>query len=120
LLIREIENLKLNYAVLNKKMNQLDNVIEAIEDRDNNLYRTYFNTSHIKEERKSGLSGTDRYADLQGYNTHSWYLTPQKGRCSYKELVIQSKSLDYILKLAKEKISYCLPFLPFNLSGTKI
>jgi hypothetical protein len=36
-----------------------------------------------------------------------------------KELVIQSKSLDYILKLAKEKISYCLPFLPFNLSGTK-
>jgi hypothetical protein len=37
LLIREIENLKLNYAVLNKKMNQLDNVIEAIEDRDNNL-----------------------------------------------------------------------------------
>jgi hypothetical protein len=45
LLIREIENLKLNYAVLNKKMNQLDNVIEAIEDRDNNLYRTYFNTS---------------------------------------------------------------------------
>jgi hypothetical protein len=22
-------------------MNQLDNVIEAIEDRDNNLYRTY-------------------------------------------------------------------------------
>jgi hypothetical protein len=48
LLIREIENLKLNYAVLNKKMNQLDNVIEAIEDRDNNLYRTYFNTSHIR------------------------------------------------------------------------
>jgi uncharacterized protein YdcH (DUF465 family) len=47
LLIREIENLKLNYAVLNKKMNQLDNVIEAIEDRDNNLYQTYFN--HIKK-----------------------------------------------------------------------
>jgi hypothetical protein len=32
-MIREIENLKLNYAVLNKKMNQLDNVIEAIEER---------------------------------------------------------------------------------------
>jgi hypothetical protein len=118
LLIREIENLKLNYAVLNKKMNQLDNVIEAIEDRDNNLYRTYFNTSNIKEERKSGLSGTDRYADLQGYNTAGTNTT--KGRCSYQKLVIQSKSLDYILKLAKEKISYCLPFLPFNLSGTKI
>jgi hypothetical protein len=53
LLIREIENLKLNYAVLNKKMNQLDNVIEAIEDRDNNLYRTYFNTSPISKKNVS-------------------------------------------------------------------
>jgi hypothetical protein len=52
LLIREIENLKLNYAVLNKKMNQLDNVIEAIEDRDN-LYRTYFNTSPISKKNVS-------------------------------------------------------------------
>jgi hypothetical protein len=66
-------------------MNQLDNVIEAIEDRDNNLYRTYFNTSHIKEERKSGLSGTDRYADLQGYITQL-VLTPQKGRCSCQRI----------------------------------
>jgi hypothetical protein len=65
LLIREIENLKLNYAVLNKKMNQLDNVIEAIEDRDNNLYRTYFTPLHIKEERKSGLNRTmPTYKDI--------------------------------------------------------
>ena len=105
LLIREIENLKLNYAVLNKKMNQLDNVIEAIEDRDNNLYRTYFNTSPIsKEERKSGLSGTNRYADLQGYNNTQLVLnTTKRVDVLTKELVIQSKSLDYILKLAKEK-----------------
>jgi hypothetical protein len=37
--------------------------------------------SNIKEERKSGLSGTDRYADLQGYNNAAG-ITPQKGRCS--------------------------------------
>jgi hypothetical protein len=59
-------------------MNQLDNVIEAIEDRDNNLYRTYFNTS-ISEERTSGLSGTDRYADLQGYNNTQLVLNTTKG-----------------------------------------
>jgi hypothetical protein len=46
-LIREIDNLKLNYAVLSKRMDIVDNVILAIEDRDNNLYRTYFNTSPI-------------------------------------------------------------------------
>jgi hypothetical protein len=66
-------------------MNQLDNVIEAIEDRDNNLYRTYFNTSHIKEERKSGLSGTDR-ADLQGYNNTQLVLNTTKSRCSCQRI----------------------------------
>jgi hypothetical protein len=46
----------------------LDNVILAIEDRDNNLYRTYFNTSPIpQEERKSGFQ-VNRYAVLQGYD----------------------------------------------------
>jgi hypothetical protein len=35
--------------------------------------------SHIKEERKSGLSGTDRYADLQGYNNTQLVLNTTKG-----------------------------------------
>jgi murein DD-endopeptidase MepM/ murein hydrolase activator NlpD len=105
LLIRENENLKLNYAVLDKKMDELDVVIEAIEDRDNNLYRTYFNTTPIpEEERKSGFSGEDRYADLQGYdNTKLVLNTTKRVDVLRKELAIQSKSLDYILKLAKEK-----------------
>jgi murein DD-endopeptidase MepM/ murein hydrolase activator NlpD len=105
LLIRENENLKLNYAVLDKKMDELDHVIQAIEDRDNNLYRTYFNTSPIpEEERKSGFSGENRYTDLQGYdNTKLVLNTTKRVDILRKELAIQSKSLDYILKLAKEK-----------------
>ncbi|WP_339918726.1 M23 family metallopeptidase [uncultured Flavobacterium sp.] len=105
LLIRENDNLKLNYAVLDKRMDQLDNVIGAIEDRDNNLYRTYFNTSPIpEEERKSGFSGEDRYAALKGYdNTQLVLNTTKRVDVLTKELAIQSKSLDYILKLAKAK-----------------
>lgn len=105
LLIREIENLKLNYAVLNKKMNLVDNAIEAIEDRDNNLYRTYFNTSPIpEEERKSGFGDDSRYAALEGFdNTKLVLNTTKRMDILSKELAIQSKSLDYILKLAKEK-----------------
>ncbi|CAM2788302.1 M23 family metallopeptidase [Flavobacterium frigoris] len=105
LLIRENDNLKLNYAVLDKRMDQLDNVIEAIEERDNNLYRTYFNTAPIpEEERKSGFSGEDRYAALQGYdNTQLVLNTTKRVDVLTKELAIQSKSLDYILKLAKAK-----------------
>lgn len=105
LLMREIENLKLNYAVLNKKMDQVDDVIEAIEDRDNNLYRTYFNTAPIpNEERKSGFKDINRYAALEGYdNTQLVLNTTKRIDILSKQLAIQSKSLDYILKLAKEK-----------------
>ncbi len=105
LLLREIENLKLNYAVLNKKMDQVDNVVEAIEERDNNLYRTYFNTAPISEEdRKSGFKDINRYKVLEGYNNSALVLqTTKRVDILTKELAIQSKSLDYILKLAKEK-----------------
>jgi murein DD-endopeptidase MepM/ murein hydrolase activator NlpD len=105
LLLREIENLKLNYAILNKKMDQVDNVSGAIEDRDNNLYRTYFNTSPIpEEERKSGFRNKNRYAALEGFdNTELVLNTTKRMDVLTKELAIQSLSLDYILKLAKEK-----------------
>lgn len=105
LLLREIENLKLNYAVLNKKMDQVDNAIEAIEERDNNLYRTYFNTAPIPaEERKAGFTDVNRYKALEGYdNTLLVLQTTKRVDVLTKELAIQSKSLDYILKLAKEK-----------------
>ena len=53
---REIDNLKLHYAILNKKIDELNAVTAAIEDRDNNLYRTYFNTAPISDEkRKAGF-----------------------------------------------------------------
>ena len=102
---REIENLKLRYSILNRKMDQVADVISAIEDRDNNLYRVYFNTSPIPdEERKSGFGGKNRYKDLEGYDNSQLVLnTTRRVDVLSKELAIQSKSLDYILKLAKAK-----------------
>jgi len=102
---REIENLKLRYAILNKKMEEVEDVIKFIEDRDNNLYRVYFNTSAIpEEERKAGFKDANRYKDLEGYD-NSQLVTNTTKRIDVlrKELAIQSKSLDDILKLAKAK-----------------
>ena len=102
---REIENLKLHYAILNKKMDQVDNVVDAIKDRDNNLYRVYFNTSAISdEERKAIFGGVDRYKELEGFDNSQLVLnTTKRVDVITKELAVQSKSLDYILKLAKAK-----------------
>ncbi|MBP2284299.1 murein DD-endopeptidase MepM/ murein hydrolase activator NlpD [Flavobacterium sp. CG_23.5] len=102
---REIENLKLNYSIVNKKMDQVDDVIEAIEDRDNNIYRVYFNAKPIPaEERKAGFSKINRYKALEGYDNSQLVInTTKRVDVLSKELAIQSKSLDYILKLAKAK-----------------
>lgn len=108
LLAREIEYLKLNYAILNKKINQVNSVADAIEERDNNLYRVYFNKAAIPDSiRKAGLSGINRYKTLEGYD-NSQLVTNTMKRIDVlsKELVIQSKSLDDILKLADAKSTF--------------
>ncbi|CAM3844419.1 M23 family metallopeptidase [Flavobacterium cucumis] len=102
---REIEVLKLNYTVLNKKLDLMDDVLEAIENRDNNIYRIYFNATPIsEEERKAGFGGVNRYKDLQGFNNSELIEnTTRRVDVLTKELVIQSKSLDEIVALAKQK-----------------
>lgn len=105
LLTREIQNFKLQYAILNKKMDQIDEVLENIQERDNNIYRVYFNTAPIPDEqRKAGFGGVNRYAELEGYNNSDLVInTSKRVDVISKQLAIQSKSLDEILKLAKEK-----------------
>ncbi len=105
LLTREIDNFKLQYAILNKKMDQVEEVLANVEDRDNHIYRTYFNTAPISEEqRKAGFGGVNRYQELEGYDNSELVIsTAKRMDVIAKELVIQSKSLDEILKLAKEK-----------------
>ena len=102
---REIDHLKLRYAILNKKIDQMDEVMASIEDRDNNLYRIYFNTAPISDEkRKSSFGGANRYKELEGYNNSELVInTANRVDVLTNQLVTQSKSLDEILKLAKAK-----------------
>lgn len=102
---REIENMKIRYSLLNKKMDELEAVLEDVEDRDNNLYRTYFNAAEIPDEqRKAGFGGVNRYAELEGYNNSQLVVnTSKRVDVLSKQLAIQSKSLDEIFSLAKAK-----------------
>ncbi|KFF18816.1 M23 family metallopeptidase [Flavobacterium hydatis] len=102
---REIENLKLNYSILNKKMDQIDAVVESLEERDNNLYRVYFNKKEIPDSiRKAGFSRIERYKALEGYNNSQLVIkTTKRIDVLSKQLAIQSRSLDEILKLASAK-----------------
>ena len=102
---REIENFELQYELLNKKLEQIEEVISNVEDRDNNLYRVYFEASPIPEEqRKMGFGGINRYKELEGYENSKLIInTTKRLEILTKQLVVQSRSLEEIESLAKRK-----------------
>lgn len=104
ILAREIENMKLSYALLNKKIENIDQVATDLEERDNNLYRIYFNSAPISNEKRRGIIDRNRYKELEGFNNSELVInTSEKVDIISKALAVQSKSLDEILKLAKAK-----------------
>lgn len=102
---REVQNYELQYDILNKKMQQIEQVLANIEDRDNNIYRLYFEANPIPEEqRRAGFGGINRYKSLEGFNNSEIIINATKRLdIIQKQMVIQSKSLDEIAKLAEEK-----------------
>jgi hypothetical protein len=97
--------MQLQYGILNRKMDQIQDVLGNIEDRDNNIYRLYFESNPIPEEqRRAGFGGINRYRNLEGYDNSKIIVeTSQRMDILTKQLVVQSKSLDEITQLAKEK-----------------
>ena len=110
---REISNFKLQFNLLNKKINQLNMVLGDIEQRDNNIYRVLFETNPIPNEvRKAGFGGINRYENLEGFENSDLVIeTTKKIEILTKQIVIQSKSLDEIERLAsdKEKLLSSIP-----------
>ena len=104
-LSREVKNYELQFELLGKKMEQIENVLANIEDRDNNIYRLYFEANPIPEEqRRAGFGGVNRYKSLEGFNNSEMIIaTTKRLDIIQKQMVIQSKSLDEITKLAEEK-----------------
>lgn len=102
---REIEKMKLEYDALNQKMGMAEAVLADLQERDNNIYRVIFETEPIPDNiRKAGFGGSDRYAKLQGFeNTQLMEETSKKLDRLLKEIYVQSKSFDDVLKLAKNK-----------------
>ena len=102
---RELENMKLHYSVLNRKMDQVQRVLADVEERDNNIYRVYFEANPIPEEQRlAGFGGVNRYRKLEGYNNSKLIIESQKKLDMLtKRLVVHSRSLDEIVQLAEEK-----------------
>ena len=102
---RDLENYELQFEILSKKLNQIEAVVENIEERDNNIYRVYFEASPIPEEqRRAGFGGVNRYKNLEGYDNSDLIINATKRLdVLSKQTVVQSRSLDEIERLAANK-----------------
>ena len=76
-----------------------------VADRDNNLYRVYFEASPIPEEqRKMGFGASNRYKELEGYENSKLIVnTTRRLEVLTKQVVVQSRSLEELESLAKSK-----------------
>tara|TARA_B100000683_G_scaffold28824_2_gene25712 strand:+ start:3543 stop:4514 length:972 start_codon:yes stop_codon:yes gene_type:complete len=105
MLIRELDNMVLQYELMNEKLSQVSAVLDNVQDRDDNIYRVIFEADPIPSNiRKAGIGGVNRYEKLEGYNNSELIIsTAQKLDKISKQLYIQSKSFDEVIEMATKK-----------------
>ncbi len=110
---RELQNSQLQFELLNKKMRDAEAVLANVAERDNNIYRVYFEANPIPDEqRRAGFGGINRYKSLEGFDNSKLIIESNKRLdILQKQIVVQSKSLDEIAVLAedKEKLLAAIP-----------
>jgi len=104
-LIRENEQWRLQYAIMSKRIADMEKVLTNIEDRDDNIYRVIFEAEPIHDNvRKAGFGGSDRYKGLMGFNNSEQIMKTTKNLdILSKRIYIQSKSLDDVYQMARNK-----------------
>lgn len=111
--LREIEQLKTQYKHLETEMEQTNQVLTMLEQRDEKLYRVVLEANAYPEnKRKLGTGGSNQYADLEGYDNSELIITSTRKLDEIqKRLYAQSKSFDELVELAKrkDKMLKCIP-----------
>ncbi|MEE4116906.1 MAG: M23 family metallopeptidase [Marinilabiliaceae bacterium] len=102
---REIDQMTLQYELINREMDKVEAVLSHLQENDDNLYRTIFEAEPIANSlREVGMGGVNRYEELEGYD-NSEIVTGTAVRLDkiLKKIYVQSKSFDDLIALASEK-----------------
>lgn len=106
-------NLQLKFEFLDKELNKTAQVINKLQERDDNLYRMFFQAKPIPaSKRKAGFGGSDRYSYLKGLKDDQKIInTSLKLDILSKKMLVQSESYEEIIELVnnKEKMASCIP-----------
>jgi murein DD-endopeptidase MepM/ murein hydrolase activator NlpD len=113
ILKRENDQMKLQYEIMQHKLDQISDVLDDLRQRDDNIYRTIFEAEPIpRSVREAGFGGVNRYADLEGYESSNIVISSAKKLDKLlKQVYVQSKSYDLITQLAlnKEEMNKSIP-----------
>ncbi len=102
---REIEQLTLQYELMNREMENVEKVLGHLEETDDNLYRTIFEAEPVPASyREGGIGGVNRYAELEGFSNSDLIIeTATRLDKIRKKIYVQSESFDQLIALSKEK-----------------
>ncbi|PID93120.1 MAG: peptidase M23 [Bacteroidetes bacterium] len=109
---REIDNLKLQYAILNGRMEQAQKILDDLSDRDDNIYRIIFEAEPLHDSTQRGENGVIQYAHLEGFeNSPTIISTTWRMDQLFNRLYAQSKSFNEVFEIAKKKeeMLRCIP-----------
>ena len=110
---RELDFLKLQYQILDDKLNEMQEVMDELQERDDNVYRAIFEAEPVPASvRKSGYNNRDRYEDLYGYKTSDLVTgVATKLDVIASQIYHQSKSYDELFAMARNKAQMlsCIP-----------
>ena len=102
---KEIEQLGFRYNALQKHVETMDKAVESLHQRSNGVYRRMFNMDPIDESVwASGVGGHDKYANLAKFSSSQTIMeTQDRIELLSRQIALQSKSLDTIANMVKEK-----------------
>lgn len=102
---RELAQYKRQFELILPRVERAEKVLANLEERDEVLYRTIFECEPVSDaERFSGIGGVERYASLEGYdNSELIERVTRKVDELTKRLYVESKSLDELYALARQK-----------------
>ena len=102
---REIAQLTLQYELMNREMENVEKVLTHLQETDDNLYRTIFETEPVPSSyREGGIGGVNRYQELEGFSNSELVIeTARRLDRIRKKIYVQSESFDELVAFAMEK-----------------
>lgn len=102
--------------VMNRQLDKCDEVLTALQMRDDDIYRSIFGMHEIPMEiRNAGFGGVNRYEHYEGVGQHGLLKnTVVRLDMLTKKSYVQSKSFDEVALLARRAgdMASCIPAIP--------